>query len=246
MVLREWGEIQELEKACWKRLHRAILAPSKFPCYWYVWVTFGLFLLALSFFAFPRAVFGYTLTGFFLSSGFTLLTGGLMYFVRGTAIATEFKDEYVTHGIAQFPRWRWGRYLRYALFLRGLAERGYTRETVRKLKDFAPVAERPAPDSRLLQHPIMVPFLTIGTVLTIEAIKQSETWKTPQRWLFFVGLITLVSVIALVFGVCQNPKELSRTRQQFLQWAELDIEDEQFLRTQRLRTQAHSPHGPSH
>jgi hypothetical protein len=246
MVLREWGEIQELEKACWKRLHRAILAPSKIRCYWYVWATFGLFLLASYFFYFPRGVFGFTLTSFFLSFGLTLLTGGLMYFVRGTAIATEFKDEYVTHGIAQFPRWRWGKYLHYALFLRGLAERGYTRETVRKLKDFAPVAGRPAPDSRLLQHPTMVPILTIGTVLTIEAIKQSETWKTSEWWLFFVGLIPLGIVIALLLSVSQTPTQLSRTRQQFLQWAELDIEDEQFLRTQRLRTQAHGPHGPSH
>ena len=184
--------------------------------------------------------------GLFLSTGLILLTGWLMFFATGTAIATEFKDEYVAHGIRRFPRWRWQRYLRYALFLRGLAERGYTRERVKKLKDFAPVAERPEPDFRLLQHPIMVPILTIGTVLVIEAIKQSDTWKTPQRWIFFVRLIMLGMAIALILSVKLDQKQFIRTRQQFLQWAELDIEDDQFLRIQRLRTQALGPHGPSH
>ena len=85
-----------------------------------------------------------------------------------------------------------------------------------------------------------------GDTVGIEAIKQSEIWKTPRWWIFFAGLIIPGFVIATVLGLVQGRKQLSRTRQQYLQWAELDIEDEQFVKTQRLRTQAPGPHGPSH
>jgi hypothetical protein len=43
-----------------------------------------------------------------------------MLFALDTALATEFKDEYTTHGIKQFPHRKRKVYLRYALFLREL------------------------------------------------------------------------------------------------------------------------------
>jgi hypothetical protein len=121
----------------------------------------------------------------------------LMFFRFDAALATEFKGEYATHGLKDLPRWKRKGYLRYALFLRALAERGYTSESIRKLKNFMLVAENPAPNPRLLQHPLMVPILTITTVLAIEAVKQSAIWqKSRYWWVVFFGLYLLAMLIS--------------------------------------------------
>jgi len=65
-----------------------------------------------------------------------LVTGGLWCCIVKIAIATEFKAEYATHGLANFSMPKKSLYLHYALFLGELAERGYTRDTVAKLRDF--------------------------------------------------------------------------------------------------------------
>ena len=112
MVPREWGEIQELEKACWNVYAEQFYPQAKsavigtFALIWTISFRIVLFYLL------PWCIrITYTLTSFSLSLALSLLTGGLMYFVRGTGIATEFKDQYVTHGITQFPRWRISKYL---------------------------------------------------------------------------------------------------------------------------------------
>jgi hypothetical protein len=245
MVLKEWGEIQTLYKASLRRVFRAPFVLTKVRCYWYVWGSVGVVLSSVGLLflldAHIRSPWEQVLAG--APMGLAIM---LMKFLFETALATEFKLEYDTHGLLSLPRSKRGMYLRYAFFLRGLAERGYARETIRKLKDFMLVAGTPAPTPQPLQHPLMVPILTIGTVLSIEAIKQSDIWlKTRYWWIFFYGLCFLGWVIAVLHGVSQLPKKSAQKLQQFLEWAERDIEDEQFLRIRRLRAEAPGPYGPS-
>ncbi len=187
MVLKEWGEAQTLYRACLWRPLRATFALTKMGSYWYVWVFIGIYLSTTPWL---RTLVGVT-TGSprkdsFVHVGLALLTAVAMWRLLEIAITREFKDIYDTHGIAQFRWWRRREYLRYALVLDGLAKRGYTRDTVAKLKGFALVEARSTPNARFLQHPILVPLLTIGTLLTIDAIKTSDIWlETSQWWLFF-------------------------------------------------------------
>jgi hypothetical protein len=188
MVLKECGEIRKLYKASLWRMVGAPFALNKIRCYWYVWVSVEVFLSSVWYVFFISWNSTRSLDRDLFNVGLMALTCALMLFLSDTALATEFKVEYTIHGIKLLPSWKRRAYLRYALFLRELVERGYTADTLGKLKAIVLIAQPSASNPSLLQHPLMVPFLTIGTVLSIEAIKQSEIWKTPRWWIFFMGL----------------------------------------------------------
>jgi hypothetical protein len=197
MVLKEWGEIRQLYKATYRRILKTTFARSKVWRYWYAWLSLGVFLSSPVLRLLANVSTGRPNMDTLIDIGLMVLTGVPMWFLANKTVATEFKEEYATHGIKHFPYLKRRKCLCYALFLHELAERGYTSASVGKLKGFGPVAEHPEPDFRLLQHPSMVPLLTIGTVLSIEAIKQSDIWqKTSYWWIFFYGLLVLGFVMA--------------------------------------------------
>jgi hypothetical protein len=204
MMLKEWGEIQQLYRACARRPFTAIFATAKAACYWDIWATIGLFVLANSLAVFGQGVFEDSPTHFYVSLSLVLLTVGLFTSQLETALANAFQEEYAVHGLAQLPFWRtWEkrRHLHYALFLHELIDRGYSRDTVEKLRGFAVIAGKPEPGYRLLQHPTIVPILTICTVLSIESIKQSALWqRTSYWWLYFVGLVVLVYFVRSIYS----------------------------------------------
>ena len=108
------------------------------------------------------------------------------------------------------------------------------------------VSENPAPNPRLLQHPLMVPILTITTVLAIEAVKQSAFWQKSRYWWFvFFGLYLLGMLITWLHTLSELPRRSIQTLQRFLEWAERDIKDQQFLRIHHLPAEAPGPQGPS-
>jgi hypothetical protein len=248
MVLKEWGEIRGLYRTALRRVRRAPLPFSwrKWRCYWSAWVLAGLLVSALLYYYDRLANH---LTTSWENLGAMVVIGALeiLMFPRFDAgFATEFKGEYATHGLKDFPRWKRKGHLRYALFLRALDKRGYTSDSIRKLKDFMLVSENPAPNPRLSQHPLMVTILTtIMTVLAIEAVKRSAFWQSRYWWVVFFVLFLLWKLITWLHTLSELPIRSTQTFQRFLEWAERDIEGQQFLRLRRLPAEAPGPHGPS-
>jgi len=102
----------------------------------------------------------------------------------------------------------------------------------------------PDRDYRLLQHPTIVPLVTVLTVLSIESIEQSEMWqKTGKWWVFLSVPSTLILIIALVLEIDTMLKNTNRTLRLFLQWAERDIGEEQELRNRHQYMEVPGSHG---
>ena len=97
-----------------------------------------------------------------------------------------------------------------------------------------------------MQNYTSLPATLITTVLAIEAVKPSAIWqKSPYWWVVFFGLYLLAMLIFWLHTLSELPTQSTQTFQWFLEWAERDIEDQQFLRIRRLPAEASGPHGPS-
>ena len=180
-----------------------------------------------------------------------LLLLAVLFRLHTKALAHQFKTFYNIHGLMQYPWWRQGFYLHYALFLRALTDRTppaiLTRKMITQLRSFADIAgPPPLPESRLLQPAYIVPFLVLLNALIAEVLKQAELLKGP------IGILTLTTYVLLIwmsysvlrFGhlMTTSDRAIDRNIQRYLQWAERDMAEEQFLRDQRQRTKAPSPY----
>jgi hypothetical protein len=178
---------------------------------------------------------------------------GLLLYLFEKALANEFKMLYIAHGLRHHS-WRRRRlYLHYALFLRALTDRmpPVTRETITQLNSFAEIAgEPPPPESRLLQPAYIVPYIVLLNALILELLKQANLLQggmgIPILIVSVLVLVFIYGVLRVWYGVTNWGQPEERSIQRFLRWADLDIEEEQLLRTQRLRAAAPGPHGPSH
>jgi hypothetical protein len=248
MVVREWGEIQQLYMTCIPRVSRGSRATQPAWVYWGLWALIGLFLIlslislvsvfspaSLSVFGFEplslqRVLFLIPLLG-------ALLVLGAFSRLFEKACANEFKMFYIAYGLRHYPWWRRGLYLHYARFLHALTNRTspVSRETITRLRSFADIAGKPRLESRLLQPAYIVPYLFLLNALIIEVLKQTELLKGQM------GIRILISYAFFLFIVLFTLKRLhvmnkwsgqaiDCTIQRFLQWAEHDIEASQRLK----------------
>jgi hypothetical protein len=184
---------------------------------------------------------------------FSLLCLGFSIFLIEKVYEREFATLYIIHGLKHYPWWQRRFYLHYALFLRALMDRTspITCETITQLNSFAEIAGKPPlPESRLLQPAYIVPFIVLLNVLITEVLKQAEMLKglVGVKTVIYCALTLLVlyHLLEMWHARTTSGRMTDSTIRRFLQWAERDIEEENFLRTQRLRAQAFGPHGPSH
>jgi hypothetical protein len=177
----------------------------------------------------------------YLSLYLSALILWFLSFLTEKVFAREFEMLYTTHGLKHHSRRRRPLYLHYACFLRALTDRTapISQKTIRKLRRFADIAEQPPlPESQLLQPVYIVPFIAFLSAIFLEVIKGTKIFETSARILPFV---LAVYVLIFAYGVLRGWHLVSSWTQsekhiiqRFLQWAERDIAEEKFLRTQRL------------
>ena len=251
MIMREWGEIRQLYKACRPQLPRRSRATQSAWGYWRIWalsslcIILGLLvgvILVFKAFGFPDplSVFGFTIQRVYPAFVIiAVLAVGVLIFLVEKAFADEFKIIYTTYGLRNHP-WRRRRlYLHYALFLRALTERTspVSREMITRLRSFADIAEKPPPlESRLLQPAYIVPFIVLLNVLITELLKQTELlkeWRMGILILFlYVFVLWMVYIVLKTWHMMSTDsgQSIDRAIQRFLQWAEHDIDEAQLLK----------------
>jgi hypothetical protein len=232
VVLKEWAQAWNLyEKGCGSpRLIKPLYAPRKMISYWYLWAATAFFVFSSVLFVYGKealAPFGFspvfTLFGFFLA----LLVSLRVFFIAiEKALAKEFVVEYEKHRIADYPSGTRRFYLRYTLFLRGLAEQECSSEDIGKLVSFAEITGRPDPVFKLFQQPVIIYALGVSTPLLIDLIKQSEIWKSGHGYWVVLGLVLVMYSLSIVLGVLSSSKQKHTEIKRFLEWAKLDVEEE--------------------
>jgi hypothetical protein len=131
-----------------------------------------------------------------------------------------------------------------------------------RLRHVAEIAERPKQSAvQFADHPlfwllVIVPFVSALWQLAADGIKQADFWKTvpPEMPLFRFVLLGLggmiVVMLVLYFFLWHDTtstmgrKAIYEDIQRFLQWAEVDIEEAQVLRSRHLRTEMPDKHRP--
>jgi hypothetical protein len=249
MILREWGEIRQLYKACTPRLSRGWRVTQPAWVYWSIRALIGFVIILIPLtlidvfnaFGFPKllSVFGFaTLSLQQALVIISLLTAWALVRLLEKAFANEFKMLYATYGLRHYPWWRRRLYLHYALFLRALTNRTspVSREMITRLRSFADIAEKPPPlESRLLQPAYIVPFIVLLNVLITELLKQAELLKGRMGILILILYVSAILIIYVVLKMwhvvpTNSGQVIDRTIQRFLQWAEHDIEEAQLLK----------------
>jgi len=217
VFLKDLAEIWKIYNRCsaW-RLARSVYSIGKGRKYWYVWGS-SLFYAAAS----TPIAFGEG--GWFLAGTFLMVIAFFFLFLSvEKALQNEFPEEYSTHGLDSHPFSRRRLYLRYALFLKELSASGRTNEQIQNLLSFSKIADKPAPPFRLSEHPLILPIITILSVLSSEYIKDSEVWQAGNGHVFIfliaMGALFLIALLDIVRGVKQKESELKR----FLEWAIFD------------------------
>jgi hypothetical protein len=141
-----------------------------------------------------------------------------------------FKAEYEQHGIGDHHFLNREQYVRYALFLRGLAEQAWSCDKITRLRSFAETVRPTAPALQIHQHWLVVPVVALLVGLLLDILKQPENWKGGKVAALmrigqvFVGVIFILWARRTVtFTIPNNRhKEIER----FLQWAEIDIKEQ--------------------
>ncbi|MCC5878302.1 MAG: hypothetical protein JJU03_00190 [Idiomarina sp.] len=218
--MRNWAEIWQMYRNCGSGfIAQAVYAPGRMLTYWYLWAATFLYL-----FATVPAAFG-SGAWFWLGVLGMGLSFILIFIAVERAVEMEFSSEYRAHAISSHPIGKRRLYLRYALFLTRLNERYQTDEEVRRILEFASIADKPAPPFRLAEHPVVLPLMTILTVLIADYIRQTETWQAGNGlgfiFLIVMGLFFLVTLLDIARGAKQKQSELKR----FLEWAEFDLSE---------------------
>src|SRR4029450_2097017 len=115
---------------------------------------------------------------------------------------------------------------------------------------FAEIAKPPAPPTlQLSQYPGFMFLMGAFATLFINFITNSPGWKSGAAVFITVGLLLVGLFIAFLpqWHSLRNKQQYQyASLQRFLQWAERDLEDEQFCRSQRLGSQAPGLHESSH
>ena len=256
MVLKEWGEIRQLYANCMPPPYKSLFATRSTWIYWCAWVNLNLLMLALLMIlidivstAIPPSVG--TLSASIDLFGFVtikLWTFGWMLAIPSMlashlliekALAREFRGLYNIHGIKQYFWWRRRFYLHYALFLRALTDRTppatLTCKMITQLRSFADIAgPPPQPESRLLQPAYIVPFLVLLNALIAEVLKQAELLKGPigvhTLTLYVIFIWVTYNVFSFGHIITTSGRAIDRNIQRFLEWAQRDMAEEQFLR----------------
>ena len=128
MIMREWGEIRQLYKACRPRPPRRSHATQSAWIYWSIQAVKGFGIISalllgsimpmVKIFGFPEplSVFGFTIQR--VQSALiiiVILLAVVLVFLVEKAIAKEFKIIYTIYGLGHYPWWRRRLYLHYAL-----------------------------------------------------------------------------------------------------------------------------------
>jgi hypothetical protein len=221
MVLKEWVEVLTLYKEIQKCLNTRV---NKLK-----WV--GLVVVVLLFAIGTLADY----TGRDQMFGNVLSLLGLVYvglsYWRVRVLDKEFKAEYEQHGIAVHYFFQRERYLRYALFLRGVIKKAWSRDDIAKLRNFAETLRMPAPPIRIDQHPLIVFLLGLFAGALLDVIKQPENWKGGKEAILTVIVRLLLYAIFFLWAYRTVTFTIPNIRhqeiQRFLQWAEMDIEKQQ-------------------
>jgi hypothetical protein len=229
MVLKEWAEVRNLYNTCRPRLRKTIFTPSRMICYWYLWAATTLFALSslVPFFGLytEKPIVG--LVGF----GLVLVFSWLLHTAKERALTREFKNEYEKYGLDSYPLLQRLSYLRYAFFLRGLLNQGYSREDIEKLQKISETIDLPKlPDVRPSQYPLVVFLVLWLSGLCIDYIKQLSLWKNTESATYILihgaSLLAFVIMIFTIYQILINqPKYKHQEIQRFLQWAEKDMEE---------------------
>ncbi|WP_155987710.1 hypothetical protein [Thioalkalivibrio sp. ALE28] len=218
MFLKDWAEIWQIYRSCGAgSIARAVYAPNKLISYWYLWAATLLYLLVSLPAAFGSgAWFWFGVTGM----GFAFV---FLFIAVEWALQREFSSEYDAHAISRHPFGKRRLYLRYALFLNRLRERYKANQEIRTILEFADIADKPEPPFRLTEHPIVLPFITILTVLIADYIRQTEAWQDggglAYIFLMAMGLFFLLTLLDMVRGLKHKHSEIKR----FLEWAAFDL-----------------------
>lgn len=232
MVLKEWTQAWNLyKKACGSpRLIKPLYAPCKMRSYWYLWAATAFFPFSSVLFTYgPEALAPFGFSPVFTRFGFSLVfivSLRVLFIAIEKALAKEYVIEYEKHRIADYPFGMRRLYLRYAWFLRGLAEQKCSREDIVKLTSFAEVVGRPDPVFKFFQHPGVTYALGALTPLLIGLIQHSKTWKAGLGIRFVVGIVVGLLFFYFILDVLNTRKQQYVEIKRFLEWAKLDVEEE--------------------
>jgi hypothetical protein len=226
VVLTEWAQVRKLYKTCsiWRLSIKLLFKPQQVRVYWYLlWAALVLyFIVALSWFFVSNLVSQVQVFGLWL------LSLGVLGFAKDAALVKEYAVEYKKHRIADYPPYERGFYLRYAVFLRRLAEQQRSSKEVGKLARFAAIAGKPEPVFNLLQHPLVAFMLVLLSGMSIKLIPTSISWEEAIKGLWYLLLVTGVLLgLLVVLGVARRPRQQRTEIKRFLAWATRDLKEEQ-------------------
>ncbi len=220
MVLQEWAQVWNLHETCrgW-HLNRKLLKSSKVCTYWYLWAAIVVYFIVCFIWSFVSISWGNWFGLWFVSLVF-------IPFARDKALVKEFAVECEKYQLANYTFYTRQFYLRYALFLHGLAEQQRSSEEIGKLASFAETAGEPEPFNPF-QHPLIPYLLGLITAMLIRLI---PTPNSPEAFgqelgLLFVPVGALFSLL-FALGIEAIPKNKRAEIKRFLEWAKLDIEEE--------------------
>ena len=155
----------------------------------------------------------------------TLLAFWFLFRSVDKALEKEFKKEYDLHSLTAYPFKEKRLYLRYALFLRYLAENNFTKENIQEVSLFSKIAGIPAPVFSLSQHSVVAFVLPILLGLTTNLIQMTTAWKSVSSAIFIVifGFTLLLAILAIL-DVLREAKQKHVELVRFIEWAEIDID----------------------
>ena len=190
MILKEWAEVLTLYKEIQKCLNTRV---NKLK---WIGLVVVVSLGAIGTWA-PQhrrdQTFGY------VASLLGLVVVGLSYW-RVRILDKGFKAEYEQHGIAVHYFFQGERYLRYALFLRGVIKKAWSRDDIAKLRNVAETLRMPAPPIRIDQHPLIVFLVGLFAGALLDVIKHPENWKGGKEAILTVIVRLLLYAIFSFFG----------------------------------------------
>jgi hypothetical protein len=156
-----------------------------------------------------------------------------LLFRENKILEREFKDEFEQHGLSRpiLISIEMQRDLRYALFLRGLTKKGWSRDVILRLIKIAETVRPPESPIRTAgQYTFVVYLMSLSAGLTLDFFKQ----QTPEKgWtVLLIGAVLGVIIIALSadrWMMFTRPLNRHQEIHRFLQLAEMDIEKPQSI-----------------
>src|SRR5699024_2101894 len=190
VLLKELAEIRNIYRRSGSaQVAKAVYAKHKIREYWYVWFATAFYVIA----AIPIAFCSDAC--FWLGILATIFAFSFLFFAVEHVVQQEFSEEYASHGLADHPYGLRRFYLRYAIFFKEIIKNDWNAGQIRQILDLYQISERPSAPFRLIEHPAVVPGITVLTVLFAEYIQDTDVWKAGNGYIFlfliFMGVVFL-------------------------------------------------------